>query len=136
MKIYSSYGVNDFVICLGYKGYVIKEYFCNYFTHMSDITLDLCTNSIKLHKNHCEPWRVTLVDTGELTMSLRLYHRWSRRILGSVHGGGVNSGVVQAGGDSSSLDGMGEVAIGPIGCKVKLRSRTCNQRRPRWPRTA
>lgn len=69
MKIYSSYGVNDFVICLGYKGYVIKEYFCNYFTHMSDITLDLCTNSIKLHKNHCEPWRVTLVDTGELTMT-------------------------------------------------------------------
>ncbi len=60
----------------------------------------------------------------------------TRIVVGRVHGGGVNSGVVQAGGNTSSLDGIGEVAIGSIGCKVKLRSRTCNQRRPRWPRTA
>jgi glucose-1-phosphate cytidylyltransferase len=65
MKIFSAQGVNDFVICLGYKGYMIKEYFANYFLHMSDVTLDLTTNSMKVHQNAAEPWKVTLIDTGE-----------------------------------------------------------------------
>lgn len=69
MKIYSTYDIHDFIICLGYKGYVIKEYFSNYFLHMSDITFDLAKNSAEIHHNHAEPWRVTLVDTGEQTMT-------------------------------------------------------------------
>ena len=64
MKIYSHYGINDFIICLGYKGYCIKEYFANYFMHMSDITFDMRNNKMEVHHNHCEPWKVTLVDTG------------------------------------------------------------------------
>ena len=69
MKIYSAYGVREFVICLGYKGYVIKEYFANYFLHMSDVTFDMASNSMEVHQNKAEPWRVTLVDTGENTMT-------------------------------------------------------------------
>ncbi|WP_457622326.1 glucose-1-phosphate cytidylyltransferase [Persephonella sp.] len=69
MKIYSSYGFNDFVICLGYKGYVIKEYFANYFLHMSDVTIDLKNNQIEVHDVKAEPWKVTLVDTGLNTMT-------------------------------------------------------------------
>jgi glucose-1-phosphate cytidylyltransferase len=69
MKLYSHYGITDFVIALGYKGYVIKEYFANYFLHMSDVTFDLRTNAIEVHENSSEPWRVTLVDTGEETMT-------------------------------------------------------------------
>src|ERR1051326_8513651 len=65
MKIYSSFGVNDFVICLGYKGYLIKEYFANYFLHTSDVTFDIAANSMQVHQNASEPWRVTLIDTGE-----------------------------------------------------------------------
>ena len=67
MKIYSHFGINDFVICLGYKGYVIKEYFANYFLHMSDVTFDMAENRMDIHNRHAEPWRVTLVDTGENT---------------------------------------------------------------------
>lgn len=69
MKIYSAYGVNEFVICCGYKGYVIKEYFANYFLHMSDVTFDMRTNSMQVHQQYAEPWKVTLVDTGESTMT-------------------------------------------------------------------
>jgi glucose-1-phosphate cytidylyltransferase len=69
MKTYSHYGLNDFVICLGYKGYVIKEYFANYFMHMSDITINLANNELKVHQSMSEPWTVTLVDTGETTMT-------------------------------------------------------------------
>jgi glucose-1-phosphate cytidylyltransferase len=69
MKIYSHHGINDFVICLGYKGYVIKEYFANYFLHMSDVTFDVARNHMEVHQNHVEPWRVTLVDTGPETMT-------------------------------------------------------------------
>ncbi len=69
MKIYSHYGLNDFVVCLGYKGYVIKEYFANYFLHMSDVTFDLRTNQMKVHQNTSEPWSVTLVDTGDNTQT-------------------------------------------------------------------
>jgi len=67
MKIYSSHGINDFVICCGYKGYVIKEYFANYFLHMSDVTFNMASNEMQVHQNHSEPWKVTLVDTGEST---------------------------------------------------------------------
>lgn len=69
MKIYSYYGFNEFIILCGYKGYVIKEYFANYYRHMSDMTIDMTTNSIKHHANHAEPWKVTLVDTGLNTMT-------------------------------------------------------------------
>jgi len=69
MKSYSHYGINDFIICCGYKGYVIKEYFANYFLHMSDITFDMSKNTMEVHQRHSEPWRVTLVDTGESTMT-------------------------------------------------------------------
>ena len=69
MKIYSTYGINDFIVCLGYKGYVVKEYFANYFLHMSDITFDMVKNKMEVHNNNSEPWRVTLVDTGEQTMT-------------------------------------------------------------------
>jgi glucose-1-phosphate cytidylyltransferase len=64
MKLYSHHGINDFVVCCGYKGYVIKEYFANYFLHMSDVTFDISTNTMEVHERHAEPWRVTLVDTG------------------------------------------------------------------------
>ena len=69
MKLYSSHGVNEFIICCGYKGYVIKEYFSNYFLHMSDVTFDLPGNRMEVHQNYSEPWKVTLVDTGEHTMT-------------------------------------------------------------------
>ena len=68
MKIYSSHGINDFIICLGYKGYVIKEYFSNYFLHQSNVTFDLRENRMEVLEKHAEPWRVTLIDTGEETM--------------------------------------------------------------------
>jgi len=69
LKIYSSHGVNDFVICCGYKGYLIKEYFANYFLHMSDVTFDMQHNRMEVHQRKAEPWRVTLVDTGEDTLT-------------------------------------------------------------------
>lgn len=69
MKIYSAHGIHDFIICLGYRGYVIKEYFANYFLHMSDVTFNLNQNKMEVHQNSVEPWRVTLVDTGENTMT-------------------------------------------------------------------
>ncbi len=69
MKSYSAYGINDFIICLGYKGYLIKEYFANYYLHTSDVTFDMRDNSMKVHQSESEPWTVTLVDTGELTQT-------------------------------------------------------------------
>lgn len=69
MKIYSAHGINEFIICLGYKGYMIKEYFANYFLHMSDVTIDMAKNKVEVHQNSVEPWQVTLVDTGETTMT-------------------------------------------------------------------
>ena len=69
LKLYSHHGINDFIICLGYKGYVIKEYFANYFLHMSDVTFDLAQNRMEVRHQHCEPWRVTLVDTGDNTQT-------------------------------------------------------------------
>jgi glucose-1-phosphate cytidylyltransferase len=69
MKIYSHFGVTDFIVCLGYRGYMIKEYFSNYFLHNSDVTIDACKNEVKFHNTQADPWRVTLVDTGENTMT-------------------------------------------------------------------
>ena len=69
MKVYSAHGINDFVICCGYKGYIIKEYFANYFLHMSDVTFDMQNNHMEVHQRKAEPWKVTLVDTGENTMT-------------------------------------------------------------------
>jgi glucose-1-phosphate cytidylyltransferase len=69
MKIYSAHGINDFIICAGYKGYLIKEYFANYFLHMSDVTFDMKKNSMEVHERYAEPWKVTIVDTGEETMT-------------------------------------------------------------------
>ncbi len=83
MKGYSAHGINDFVICLGYKGYLIKEYFANYFLHMCDVTFDIAQNSMEVHQSTAEPWRVTLVETGEDTMTGgRL-----QRVLGYVSDG-------------------------------------------------
>lgn len=69
MKIYAHHGINDFIICCGYKGYIIKEYFANYFLHMSDVTFDMQNNSMQVHQQSAEPWRVTLIDTGDNTMT-------------------------------------------------------------------
>jgi len=69
MKLYSAYGVNDFIICCGYRGYVIKEYFANYFLHMSDVTFDMSDNQMEVHERKAEPWKVTLVDTGDDTLT-------------------------------------------------------------------
>src|SRR5580692_7459236 len=69
MKIYSAHGVNDFIVCLGYKGFLIKEFFANYNLHTSDVTIDLSKNSVEVHQSFSEPWRVTLVDTGGSTMT-------------------------------------------------------------------
>lgn len=69
MKIYSAYGINDFIVCAGYRGYVVKEYFANYFLHTSDVTFDMRDNAMEVHKKHAEPWKVTIVDTGEHTLT-------------------------------------------------------------------
>jgi glucose-1-phosphate cytidylyltransferase len=69
LKTYSHHGINDFIICLGYRGYIIKEYFANYFLHTSDVTFDLSNNKLEVHQKHAEPWRITLVDTGEHTQT-------------------------------------------------------------------
>jgi glucose-1-phosphate cytidylyltransferase len=69
MKIYSAHGFNDFIICLGYKGYLVKEYFANYFLHRSDVTIDLKNNAIEVHESEAEPWKITLVDTGDNSMT-------------------------------------------------------------------
>ena len=83
MKLYSAHGVDEFIICLGYKGYVIKEYFANYFLHMSDVTFDMAQNKMEVHQASAEPWRVTLIDTGEGTMTGGRIRR-VRRYLGDA----------------------------------------------------
>jgi len=95
MKIYSAHGINDFIICAGYKGYVIKEYFANYFLHMSDVTFDMSGNRMEVHERRSEPWRVTIVDTGEATMTGGRLRR-IRQYLGDstfcfTYGDGVGS---------------------------------------------
>jgi glucose-1-phosphate cytidylyltransferase len=94
MKIYSRYGINDFVICLGYKGYVIKEYFSNYFLHMSDVTFCMRENKMEIHQEFVEPWNITLVDTGESTMTGGRLKRVAQYIEGETfcftYGDGVS----------------------------------------------
>lgn len=93
MKIYAHHGITDFVICLGYKGYLIKEYFANYLLHMADVTIDLASNKIDVHKNAAEPWRITLVDTGEGTLTggriKRVLHHVSEAPFCMTYGDGV-----------------------------------------------
>ncbi len=95
LKMYSAHGVNDFVICCGYKGYLIKEYFANYFLHMSDVTFDMQHNQMEVHQRKAEPWRVTLVDTGEDTMTGGRLKRVARYLEGDeafcfTYGDGVS----------------------------------------------
>lgn len=100
LKIYSHHGINDFVICLGYKGYLIKEYFANYFLHMSDVTFDLRNNSMDVHQKHAEPWRITLVDTGIDTQTGGRLKRVANYLGGETfcftYGDGVSSVDVSA----------------------------------------
>lgn len=95
MKMYSRYGHNDFVVCLGYKGYVIKEYFANYFLHMSDVTFHISENRMEVHRETAEPWRVTLVDTGDNTMTGGRLKRVAQYVAGDdvfalTYGDGVS----------------------------------------------
>lgn len=101
MKIYSAYGINDFIICCGYKGYVIKEYFANYFLHNSDVTFDMQKNHMQVHQQYSEPWKVTLVDTGENTMTGSRLKRISEYVKDEesfcfTYGDGVSSVDVSA----------------------------------------
>jgi glucose-1-phosphate cytidylyltransferase len=101
MKIYSHYGFNDFIICLGYKGYVIKEYFANYFLHMSDVTFHMRENRMEVHRQNVEPWRVTLVDTGEATqtggrLKRVLPHVQSESVFAFTYGDGVTNADLTA----------------------------------------
>jgi glucose-1-phosphate cytidylyltransferase len=94
MKLYSHYGLNDFIICLGYKGYMIKEYFSNYFLHMSDVTIHLAENRMDVHRKAAEPWRVTLLDTGETTQTggrvkRALRHLGDDRVFALTYGDGL-----------------------------------------------
>ena len=96
LKMYSTYGVNEFIICCGYKGYVIKEYFANYFLHMSDVTFDMSDNKMLVHHQMAEPWKVTLVDTGEDTMTGGRLKRVSEYLKGEnafcfTYGDGVSN---------------------------------------------
>lgn len=100
LKTYSAHGINDFVICCGYKGYVIKEYFANYFLHMSDVTFDMLSNKMEVHHRHAEPWRVTLVDTGEQTMTGGRIKRVAEHLAGEhfcmTYGDGVGDVNIRA----------------------------------------
>src|SRR5512147_196195 len=101
MKMYSAHGLNDFVICGGYKGYVIKEYFANYFLHSSDVTFDLSRNKVEIHQNNAEPWQVTVVDTGDDTQT----------------GGRLKRVRAHVGDENFCLtygDGVGDVDIGAL----------------------
>lgn len=82
MKTYSFFGIHDFIICCGYKGYMIKEYFANYFLHMSDVTIDIAENNMEIHQRYAEPWKITLVDTGEDTMTGGRLKRVERYVKG------------------------------------------------------
>ena len=95
MKIYSAHGFNEFIICLGYKGYIVKEYFANYFLHQSDVTIDLSTNQIQIHDTQAEPWKITLVDTGKDSMTggriKRIQHHVGNEPFMLTYGDGVSN---------------------------------------------
>ena len=98
MKTYSAHGINDFIICCGYKGYIIKEYFANYFLHRSDVTFDMRFNQMNVHHGNAEPWRVTLIDTGESSMTGGRLKRVREHINGTfcfTYGDGVSNVDVQ-----------------------------------------
>ena len=98
MKTYSAHGINDFIICCGYKGYIIKEYFANYFLHRSDVTFDMRFNQMNVHHGNAEPWRVTLIDTGESSMTGGRLKRVREHINGTfcfTYGDGVSNVNVQ-----------------------------------------
>lgn len=112
MKIYSSYGYNDFIICLGYKGYIVKEYFANYFLHKSDITIDMKNNSVKVHESDAEPWTITLVDTG----------------INSMTGGRIKRIQKHIGDETFLLtygDGVSDVNIGELVNTHKMGGKLC-----------
>jgi glucose-1-phosphate cytidylyltransferase len=101
MKTYSAHGINEFIVCCGYKGYIIKEYFANYFLHMSDVTFDMVNNKMEVHQKYAEPWKVTLVDTGENTMTggrLRRVKKYieSDEIFSLTYGDGVSNVDIKA----------------------------------------
>jgi glucose-1-phosphate cytidylyltransferase len=100
MKIYSSHGIRDFVICAGYKGYVIKEYFANYFLHMSDVTFDMEKNSMEVHQKNAEPWKVTVIDTGDSTMTGGRLQKVSKYVCGDTfcmtYGDGIGNVDISA----------------------------------------
>lgn len=116
LKIYSSHGINDFVICAGYKGYIIKEYFANYFLHMSDVTFDMEENVMEVHQKKAEPWRVTIVDTGDETMTGGRIRRVRQYLDGTfccTYGDGVGNVDISAlvefhrkGGRQATLTGV------------------------------
>lgn len=95
MKIYAAHGFNEFIICLGYKGYIIKEYFANYFLHQSDVTIDLSSNQVQIHNSHAEPWKITLVDTGKDSMTggriKRIRHHVGNEPFMLTYGDGVGT---------------------------------------------
>jgi glucose-1-phosphate cytidylyltransferase len=94
MKIYSAHGINEFIVCCGYRGYMIKEYFANYFLHMSDVTIDLAHNSVEVHHQKAEPWRITLLDTGDQTQTGGRIKRIAQHLDGDfclTYGDGVGS---------------------------------------------
>ena len=101
MKMYSHHGINDFVVCCGYKGYLIKEYFANYFLHTSDVTFEMQSNSMHVHKKRAEPWKVTLVDTGENSMTGGRLLRVAEHLMGEeafcfTYGDGVGDNDISA----------------------------------------
>lgn len=113
MKIYAHHGINEFVICLGYKGYMIKEYFANYLLHMADVTIDLAKNKIDVHENQAEPWRITLVDTGEETLTggriKRVLHHVNDAPFCMTYGDGV--GDVDISGAISQFNATDQEAL-------------------------
>ena len=100
MKIYSAHGFNEFIVCLGYKGYIIKEYFANYFLHQSDVTVDLETNQLQVHNSYAEPWKITLVDTGTESMTggriKRIQHHIGDKRFMLTYGDGVGNVNISA----------------------------------------
>ncbi len=122
MKIYSAYGINDLIVCCGYKGYVIKEFFANYFLHMSDVTFNMEINSVEVHNRKAEPWKVTLVDTGENTQQEAFGHTVIEAMSCGVpvigfNVGGINDSIrhnktgilVEKGGEVELSNAMGKL---------------------------
>ena len=135
MKLYSAHGVNDFVVCCGYKGYIIKEYFSNYFLHMSDVTFDMANNQMRVHEQYAEPWKVTLVDTGDDTMTGGRLKRVAPYVQDATHFAlptATASPISISPGKSpfiaSMANGRRSRPFSPLGATVP-----CRWKAPRWP---